>query len=153
MSSDDIYNPFVAEELKAYLPSSNIQKIKEGSDIPIDTAAFGASHPENWCYFYQKASLAAQYGKWDTAMSLWQQAVQKGFQPKIASEFVPFIKAAAYTGNWDLALELSGRAYTPREQMQNYLCHIWTEIDQAAIASDGLNNAFQKANTDFGCKK
>jgi hypothetical protein len=152
LSAEDINNPYIVQELKPFLQHSNLQKIKDGSDVPADTAAFGANYPVTWCYYYQKGSLAAQSGQWDQVITLWQQAAQKGLQPRIGPEFIPFIKAAAVTGQWDMALELSSKADNPKQQMQNYICQTWAEIKQSKPRAAGLDAALQKANADLGCK-
>jgi hypothetical protein len=151
LSAEDRYNPYVAEELIKYLPFSNIKNIQEGNDVPQDTAAFGANYRKNWCYFFQKAQLAEQYGKWDTILELWTQAVQQGFQPNVSTEYIPFIKAAGATGNWDLALAITQKAYTPTSQMHDILCQSWGDISKSFANSRDGNDAVQKANNNLSC--
>ena len=152
LSNGDQSNPLVVDELKPYLGISNINKIQDGNDLPADTAVFGASHPKNWCYYFQKASLADQFGKWDTALSLWAEADQKGLQPKAAEEYFPFIQSATAAGKWDLALDISGRALKMTNRVHDYLCQAWQKVDQAVNQPEGKKEAVQKAAALFSCE-
>jgi hypothetical protein len=61
----------VVYELKPYIGISN--KIQPGSDIPVDNAVFGIDHPINWGFYFQKASLVAQFGNWEKVVDLWKE--------------------------------------------------------------------------------
>jgi len=68
-------------------------------------ALFGKEQPrhQQWCYFFQKASLARQYKNWDKILTLWQEARNKNLGPRHGLEYLPFIAAQAHSENWEEA--------------------------------------------------
>lgn len=150
LSAADADNPYLEESLKPYLKYSNLGQILPGSDQPEDTAAFGVSHPQNWCYFYQKAELAEQFSDWEAVLSMWRQAEQKGFAPRNGVEYQPFIRAAALAGDWAQAESLTLRANDPKEQMQAHLCSTWKGIEQEIGAQSPAQIA--RIKQQLGCK-
>lgn len=61
---------------------------------------------ENWCYFYQQAALARQFGDWEQVAALAEAARAGGYAPYDPIEWMPFIQAFAYLGNEARAGEL-----------------------------------------------
>jgi hypothetical protein len=70
------------------------------------SAIFGAEPAHDWCYYYQKASLARQQGNWDEVVSLYGEAVSLNLEPNDKSEIVPFIEGFVNAGRSEEALEL-----------------------------------------------
>lgn len=60
---------------------------------------FGVEPAHEWCYYYQKASLARQQGQWDEIVNLYQEAGAKGLHPHDPIEWMPFLQAFAIVGN------------------------------------------------------
>ena len=71
---------------------SNLDRI----DLKADSAShlplriFGPELEHGWCYYYQKASLALQAGKWDEIVRLGEEVESLGYRPNIESEWLPF---------------------------------------------------------------
>lgn len=83
---------------------SNINFIKTGASFPTPPPAiFGDEPDHDWCYFYQKASLARQTGDWKTIVELYETAQKNGLHPADRSEYFPFIEALVNSGNVDQA--------------------------------------------------
>jgi len=68
---------------------------------------FGTEPPHGWCYYYEKADLARQRGDWDQVWNLGDQALDKGFAPQDAIEWVPFLQAYAMAGDVDRLTEMA----------------------------------------------
>lgn len=68
---------------------------------PADPPAyiFGDEPAHEWCYFYQKADLARQQGKWNEIIILAQEATKLGLHPNDQIEWMPFLQAYALSGN------------------------------------------------------
>ncbi|MBI5839948.1 MAG: hypothetical protein HZB19_07575 [Chloroflexi bacterium] len=81
-------------------PSSNIENVITDSApfIPPDFA-FGPEPGRKWCYYYEKAELALQFGDWDEVVSLGNEAIRLGLHPEDQSEWMPFLQAYAITGD------------------------------------------------------
>jgi hypothetical protein len=150
LSADDLQNPYITQSLKNILPLSNPDRIIDGSQT-IPTSLFGAQPAPFWCYYYEKGALAAQFSKWDEAVSLWKEAAQKGFKPGVGIEYIPFIQAAAYTNDWQLAQDLTQKADYPASQMNDSVCAAWKKIAQNAAASPEKDGALQSVMDMLNC--
>ncbi|HSV85683.1 MAG TPA: hypothetical protein VLH85_03855 [Levilinea sp.] len=64
---------------------------------------FGKEPPRDWCYYYQKTSLARQKGDWDEVVRLGFEAESLGYKPLEVSEWMPFYEAYIRTGHRDRA--------------------------------------------------
>lgn len=60
---------------------------------------FGTEPAHDWCYYYQKASLARQRGQWDEITRLYQETVEGSLHPQDPIEWMPFLQAFAVTGD------------------------------------------------------
>ena len=132
--------------------ASNLALIDLQHDAPVRTEIFGSEPAPTWCYYYEKARLAEQAENWEQMITLWDAAVQKGFRPRSQPEFTPFILAAAHTGHWDLAVELTQKAYYPKNVMHDYLCTIWRRARDEVPASPAGTQAIEKTAADLDCR-
>ncbi len=87
---------------------------------------------ENWCTVYQKAELGVQSQNYPAVMGLYARAIEANLAPFDPSEWVPFIKASANTGNLSKALLLSGRMLKSRDEYIPNLCRIWRGVNYPA---------------------
>jgi pentatricopeptide repeat protein len=86
---------------------SHVDRIISSGTSPIPSQSiFGAEPTHDWCYYYQKASLARQQGNWEEVNSLYNEAISLGFKPNDKSEIIPFIEALVNIGKQEEALEL-----------------------------------------------
>jgi hypothetical protein len=89
-------NPLIS----SVAPYSKIdQIIKETSlNKEMFNQLFGSETSEpTWCYLYEKASLARQFGDWDEIIKLHEKAREKDLKPFDTIEWFPFLQAYAYT--------------------------------------------------------
>ncbi len=88
-----------AQSILLVAPRSKIQNVLLTADHPQPPAAvFGSEPPHGWCYYYEKASLAAQSGDWSTVVKLGDEAVSRGYHPADRVEWLPFLKAYVILG-------------------------------------------------------
>ncbi len=97
---------------------------------------FGGEPPHDWCYYYERADLARQFGQWDQAVELWRQAGPIAATFQYGPEYLPFIEAFARKGQWDKAAELTMKADSRTLGMSAFLCGNWARIVAAAPPSD-----------------
>jgi len=87
------------------------QILRENSDTRVSPEEIFGPEPEHdWCYFYQKAELARQYGDWETIVELGDQVEKNGFTPAVGMEYEPFIEGYAHQGKWETAYLLTKKA-------------------------------------------
>ncbi|MCQ3937472.1 MAG: hypothetical protein DPW18_10555 [Chloroflexi bacterium] len=92
-SSDPVNVPLTAS-------ASKIENVLTGTESALPPVSIFGEEPEHdWCYYFQKAELAAQTGGWDEVVLLGEQALDLDLSPEDRVEWLPFLKAYAITGN------------------------------------------------------
>lgn len=125
LTSLDEHNLEVPVEMRGIAASSALERIGSTiSDVP-EQSIFGTEPVHDWCYHFQKISLAVQNQDWNTARDLWRQAQQETFSPNNQFELLPVIKALGASGDWEAATELSLEAFRKQPNTQEALCALW----------------------------
>ena len=79
---------------------SNVDLIKRHSHriniLPREI--FGQEPEHGWCYFFQKADLASQFGDWEQIVDIGDKAIGLGLKPKNKDEWLLFIDAYKRVG-------------------------------------------------------
>lgn len=88
----------------AYSKIDQILPDQPGSVPP--SIIFGNEPNHEWCYFYQKASLARQRQDWKQIVQLGNEANEKGLKPYDNSEQIPFLEGYVQTGDFDNAQDI-----------------------------------------------
>jgi hypothetical protein len=135
VDEDDRHNPYLPEQVLAALPLSNLSRILPDQVASLPETIFGPEPPASWCTYYEKADLALQMGDYNQVMALWDAAAQADLHPRSEPEYVPFIFGAAHTGRWELAVELTRKAFFPDYVMHDYLCSSWRRIRDETLAT------------------
>lgn len=106
---------------------------------------------ENWCYYFQKADLARQFGDWAEVKRLGDLGFALDDNPNDPAERLPFIEGYAHTNDWDKALQLSQEAAQITPIMNPVLCNLWQRIDRETESSAEKNNALQTILNQLKC--
>ncbi len=117
----------------------------------LTPAVFGAEPTHAWCYYYEKAALAAEQGDWDGVVSLAETAFNLGDYPNDPMERLPFVEGYAHTGQWPRALELSREASAITPLMQPILCRLWQRIERETPPGADEQPAISEAVSQY-CK-
>lgn len=143
--------PGVSDRLASVLQLSDLQWILADSDELIQSASpppvIGAEPEHDWCYYFQKAELAAQNEDWAAVVSLAQQARLGGWKPSLAVEWLPFIEGYARLGQWEEVQSLATET-AQLESAHPALCSLWREINPKDTAKSVAPGVFQ----EIGCK-
>ena len=75
------------------------------SPVPA-VSIFGTEPVHDWCYYYQKVSLARQIGDWEEINRLYNQVNKLKLNTSDKSEMVPFFEAFVNLGKYDDARSL-----------------------------------------------
>jgi hypothetical protein len=114
------YESLLVEQVGAY---SHIDRIIPTGNAPIPPAhIFGAEPVHDWCYYYQKASLARQVGDWTEVGRLYDQTVALNLDATDKSELVPFIEGLVNLGRIDDAKSLYAGEIKGRTELRVPLC-------------------------------
>jgi len=142
----DADNRFILEEslMREASALSNPDRIlREPSAVMPDI--YGSEPEHGWCYYFEKAELARQFGDWDEVAKLGNQAFKLNDFPNNPIERFVFIEGYAHMGNWDRALDLSKVSYkVSKDYVGPLLCQLWkrieTETTFSAERSAALDN-------------
>ena len=145
----DFDNHFILDEslMREASALSNRAQILDSSNA-VMPGIYGPEPEHGWCYYFEKADLARQMGKWDEVVSLGDQALKLNDHPNNPLERFVFIEGYAHTGDWDRALKLSKESYkVSKEYVAPLLCRLWKRIEtettggveRAAAISESLN--------------
>lgn len=88
---------------------------------------FGPEPAHDWCYFYQKATLARQRGDWDEVYAIDTEASQQGSVPYDPVEWIPFIQASAMLGDGERVQEIS--SYIENNFVMQQVCNILSGME------------------------
>jgi hypothetical protein len=150
LSPRDVYNehlPLENRELVAFSNTSNILSVPLSQEYP-NQDVFGTELERDWCYYFEKADLARQLGKWDEVFSLIRQAHTAGLAPKVGVELLPLVEAYAMTGDFQSAMYLSQNVHSMDEKNDGLLCATWADI---AETSSEAQAAFVQVVAATGC--
>lgn len=80
--------------LKSTVSYSDVDKLVQRGDTSIKQPSeiFGHEPVQNWCYYFQKASLSRQLKNWGELNKLTEEVLQKNIKPKDVNEWLPFIE-------------------------------------------------------------
>jgi hypothetical protein len=116
-------------------------------------------HPEpvhDWCYYYEKADLAAQMEDWQGVVDWGTQAQEKGYLPYLsvehAPEYLPFIEGYAHSGYWQEAQNLTRIAVNRSSfALQNTLCALWERIEKNTDTSVDQQATIVDVRKELSC--
>jgi hypothetical protein len=131
LKPEDEFSPFLSSAEAKLAQISNLDQILNINPDPRVTPAriFGPEPAHDWCYYYEKADLAAQFEQWDTVANLGDEASSKNLAPAVGMEYEPFITGYARNGDWQTAYELTKKADKITGNMGKSLCGDWSRLE------------------------
>lgn len=130
LDEEDIDNPFLEGLIYQYIPYQNKSRIVLESDYQLPASVFGTDYLHDWCYYFEKADLAFDRQDYEETLRLYDEAESKGIGAGNPVEMRPFIKAAAFAGQWEKALEWTELAYFVNPVTHDYFDNLWTLLDR-----------------------
>jgi len=132
--------------------SNNIIDEKEMIDRGNLIRYFGEEPTITWCYGYQKAELARQFGKWPRIVNIGKWIFKPGYQYLAPEELFPFIEGYAMTGNFERAAELTYEAVSNTRTIRPELCSIWDRVFHANFSGEMDSSISAEINSKLDCK-
>jgi hypothetical protein len=152
VSLDDRLSPSLNKDDIALLGISNLDQIIDGPvNSALITGIFGNEPQHTWCYYFEKADFASQFGDWQAVIKLYEQVSSQGYAPHDGTEWVPFIEGSAHTGNWTQAALLTDKANARTAGMRPYLCATWKRIESATQPSQNRDQVITTVNLTLKC--
>ncbi len=111
---EDTDNPHISDLQRGWIEGTSIDRIEPGKSFTPDDKIFGHSE-NNWCNYYQQASLLLQKEEWDKLSELTDTVLKEGFSPSdnrsnSPFEWWPFIAGLLHNGKQEEAKSLADEA-------------------------------------------
>ena len=99
---EDADNPHITDLQRGWIKNTKLSRIRTDAAFIPDAAIFGKAD-ENWCHYYQKASLLLQQEDWQAVSELTDIVLYYGYSPSDKRsnspfEWWPFIEGLLRTG-------------------------------------------------------
>lgn len=142
------------------LVNSDMRRLAAGSDIslihPTGQSAppediYGKTDTDTWCYYFQKADLARQFGQWDEIIGLWNDAQDAGHRPDNGFEYIPFIEGLGHTGDWEQVITLTKFSRRITAGLEPSLCSTLDRLAKNAPASSKRDETIKNLKEDLKC--
>lgn len=141
------------ELIQEALPLSSFAQI--APDVSAQAELPRQLHPLNdessWCYHYEKAELARQFGDWQQIAALGDRAFNLDDAPDRAAEYIPFVQGYALSGDWKRAVGLSRQALASEGAIAPMLCAAWSFILEESEHSPERQDALQEIENQADC--
>jgi hypothetical protein len=130
--SEDTY-PGLPENLAKSIDLSNINQVeRNGDNMAVPSRYFGPEPARDWCYYFEKAELARQYGDWEEVLMNYESASSAGFTALQPVENLVFIEALARLEKTDKAARLSEKVISQDRNLCKALAAAWQRAMQAS---------------------
>jgi hypothetical protein len=153
VNSLDADNPEISAPTRALLPISNFSRI--GADAPVagypPTSIFGAEPAHDWCYYFQKASLAAQSGDWQQVVALGYEATKLNFTPNNPQEWIPFIEGYGHLGRWTDVDNLSRHVLRVNSELAPRMCTLWNRLETDTPQAPARDEILTSLRNKYSC--
>ncbi|NPV85556.1 MAG: hypothetical protein HPY45_06055 [Anaerolineae bacterium] len=153
-AQEGVLIPGLPPRLKDAAYLSRLDLIDPQSNPPARPPKVVGAQPElAWCYFFEKAELAAQQGQWQTVVDLGNKAFEQSYRPAELSEYLVFIKGYAHVHNLDEATRLSQEMSAEADEtVLSALCATWDRLEKSGVfsADEGSRIAVEKEKLNCG---
>ncbi len=147
-------NIMVPELLRSAAKVSSLDVVlMERNGFTVDPSKlFGVEPQHGWCYYYQKAELARQFGDWEQVVMLAETAFSLDDHPNDPAERLPFIEGYAHTARWEDAVLQTQETLAVTPVMQPVLCKLWQKIAAEIEISPEQQQALDEIDQTLQCQ-
>jgi len=126
--SNSITNPNLSSRQIDEIPFSKIDRIAaQPAHTPFERL-FGHQSTETWCYYFEKADLARQFGEYKEIVRLGDAAINSSQLPRIASEWFPFLEGYLWEANWKRSEWIIENIQSSEENFSDGICYTLQRI-------------------------
>ena len=152
LNPNDTNLRLVSEDMRKLSAGSDINLIQQTDSEPtLPESIYGKQNNQTWCYYFEKADLARQYGQWDEIERLWQEARSAGEQADNGFEYIPFIEGFGHLGNWEQVKFLTKSAKKITAGLEPSLCTAMDKLATSAPASQQRDETINNLKDDLKC--
>ena len=149
------------EHLNRLIPETSLLRYASSISDPsliinepraVMPAIYGPEPEHDFCYYFERADLARQFGDWDSVVKYAETALSLNDHPFNPAEQFVFIEGYAHVGEWERAVELSVQASdVSPEIVGRMLCRLWRRIGAETAPSLERSAALSKVKSLFAC--
>ena len=143
----------LSPEASTWLKVSSPSRIVSAPASVPPPEIYGTEPKHTWCYYFEKADLAAQMQDWATAAQLWDEATSQGMHAGNGVELMPFINAYARLDDWATARKLTLQAQSLPDRSTSALCDAWRVLASETQASADRDQTVAAVEGQLGCQK
>lgn len=151
LSQKDASNKFLRTQLRELVGASNLENILAQAEEGPPAHVFGAEPEHGWCFYYEKAALAAQLKDWPRVRELMAEARELGLSSSYGFEWLPLLEAHAASEDWVQATETSEFIHRLHPSNDSLLCAAWATILEAT-PSQAAAAAFDEISRLANCE-
>lgn len=153
VEEDDAFLTGINQETKELFAISDLTLISPRASYNLKAVQqiFGKEIEHNWCYYYQKAELAAQNEDWQGVVNLLDQANNVKEQPQHGRELFPFISAFAHSGDWQKVEDYSQSAIELTEDISARICRLWIRLEEETPTSSEKDVILSTLASRYAC--
>ncbi len=111
----------------------------------------GSEPPKTWCFYFEKADLAAQFKDWQVVGDIYQQILEKKYQPRTGREYIPFIEGLSHLSKWAEASSLTDLSLEISPELKPLLCSLWKRISTETPMSSEKSLVTLEIYQKLGC--
>ena len=134
---------------------SNTAMIHAENSATMPESLFAPEPQHGWCYYFEKADLARQFGNWQEVVRLGDMAFAlDNDSPNNPVERFVFIEGYAHVGDWQRAVELSRASYkVSKDYVGPLLCRLWERIETESTGSAERSEAVVDVRNMLSCPR
>ncbi len=153
MQPQDVNLRLVSNDMRQLSAGSDISVIKlaEGEEPTLPEDIYGKQNTQTWCYYFEKADLARQYGQWDEVVRLWNESQSIGERADDGFEYIPFIEGLGHTGDWEQVKTLTKFSKKITAGLEPSLCTALDRLAASAPASQERDDTIFNLKEDLKC--
>lgn len=149
----DSANRLLVPLLREAAALSNTSLIHEKNAVILPDSLFAPEPAHAWCYYFEKAELARQFGDWEKVVELGDIAFKLDDHPNDPIERFVFIEGYAHMGDWERAVKLSQESYrVSKNYVGPLLCWLWQRIEFETPNSLEKSEALAEVKSMLSCQ-
>ncbi|MBE0680578.1 MAG: hypothetical protein IH589_01580 [Anaerolineales bacterium] len=152
LQPQDVNLRLVGEDVRQLAAGSDISLIQQTETEPsLPEDIYGRQNNKGWCYYFQKADLARQFGQWDEVLRLWNESQSVGERADNGFEYIPFIEGFGHAEDWGQVKTLIKFSKRITAGLEPSLCSALDRLAAGAPASQERDDTISSLKDDLNC--
>jgi hypothetical protein len=141
----------IGDDMRQLSAGSDINLIGQGATPTLPENIYGKQNTQTWCYYFEKADLARQYGQWDEIARLWEESQSIGERADNGFEYIPFIEGYGHLEDWEYVKTQTKFAKKITAGIEPSLCSALDRLAANAPASQQRDDTIRNLKDDLKC--